>query len=129
MFNDQENVLHQRVAVVGNTVAQNMGLENSDALVGEQIRIGGVLFTVVGALAQKGTGSGFGDPDDQILIPLMTGRYKVIGTNWLRTIGALAITEDDMDLAMAEIQKEMRRQHKLRANQPDDFQIQVRPTS
>ena len=35
----------------------------------------------------------------------------------------LASTEDNIPLAMAEIQKALRRQHRLRTSDPDDFQI------
>jgi putative ABC transport system permease protein len=123
MFTEAEDIGQRRVAVVGPTVATNFGLSTPDALVGEDIRIGGVLFTVIGTTEPKGQGSTFGDPDDQILIPITTGRYRVFGSNWVRSINVLASTEDNIPLAMAEIQKALRRQHRLRANDPDDFQI------
>ncbi len=123
MFTDAEDQGQQRVAVVGPTVASNLGVSSGDALVGEEIRIGGVLYTVVGALESKGQGAGFGDPDDQILIPITTGRFRAFGTNWVRSISVLASSEDNIPLAMAEIQKVLRRQHKIRPNLPDDFQI------
>ncbi len=123
MFTEAEDAGQRRVAVVGPTVAANLGLTSPDALVGEDIRIGGVLFTVIGATETKGQGSTFGDPDDQILIPITTGRYRVFGSNWVRSINVLASTEDNIPLAMAEIQKALRRQHRLRSNDPDDFQI------
>ena len=123
MFTEAEDAGQRRVAVIGPTVAKNLGLSTPDALVGEEIRIGGVLFTVIGSTETKGQGSMFGDPDDQILIPLTTGRYRVFGTNWVRSINVLASTEDNIPLAMAEIQKALRRQHRLRTSDPDDFQI------
>ncbi|MDE3128115.1 MAG: ABC transporter permease [Gemmatimonadota bacterium] len=123
MFTEAEDAGQRRVAVVGPTVAQSLGLTTPDALVGEEIRIGGVLFTVIGATEPKGQGSTFGDPDDQILIPLTTGRYRVFGSNWVRSINVLASSEDNIPLAMAEIQKALRRAHRLRQSDPDDFQI------
>ena len=123
MFTEAEDAGQRRVAVIGPSVAKNLGLSTPDALVGEEIRIGGVLFTVIGSTESKGQGSMFGDPDDQILIPLTTGRYRVFGTNWVRSINVLASTEDNIPLAMAEIQKALRRQHRLRTSDPDDFQI------
>ncbi|OYV72541.1 MAG: hypothetical protein B7Z72_04535, partial [Gemmatimonadetes bacterium 21-71-4] len=123
MFTEAEDAGQRRVAVVGPTVAQSLGLTTPDALVGEDIRIGGVLFTVIGATEPKGQGSTFGDPDDQILIPITTGRYRVFGSNWVRSINVLASTEDNIPLAMAEIQKALRRQHRLRTTDLDDFQI------
>ncbi|HET7631294.1 MAG TPA: ABC transporter permease [Gemmatimonadaceae bacterium] len=123
MFTEAEDQGQRRVAVVGPTVTASFGLSTPDALVGEDIRIGGVLFTVIGTTEPKGQGSTFGDPDDQILIPITTGRYRVFGSNIVRSINVLASSEDNIPMAMAEIQKALRRQHRLRADDPDDFQI------
>jgi putative ABC transport system permease protein len=123
MFTRLEDEAKQRVAVVGPAVATNMGLEAPDALLGENIRIRGIQFTVVGVLESKGQASPFGNPDEQILIPLNTGRFRVFGTDRLRSISVLAVSEEGIPDAMADIQKALRREHRLRQNQPDDFQM------
>jgi len=123
MFSSAEEKGSQRLAVVGPAVATNMGLDTPDALLGEEIRINGVQFTVIGTLESKGQAMPFGNPDDQILIPLTTARFRVIGTDRLRSISVLAPTEDKIPDTMADIQKILRREHRLRPNQPDDFQI------
>src|SRR3954471_5864632 len=123
MFTRNEDEAKQRVAVVGPAVATNMGLEAPDALLGENIRIRGIQFTVIGVLESKGQATPFGNPDEQILIPLNTARFRVIGTDRLRSISVLASTEDKIPDAMADIQKVLRREHRLRQNQPDDFQM------
>src|SRR6185503_8579602 len=69
MFTRIEDEAKQRVAIVGPAVATNMGLEAPDALLGENIRIRGIQFTVVGVLESKGQATPFGNPDEQILIP------------------------------------------------------------
>ena len=123
MFSTQEDASRARVAVVGSQVLEDLGIASPDAIVGEPIRVGGIAFTVVGALESKGQGSGFANPDDQVLIPIQTARYRVMGTDRLRTLNVLAPTEDQIPDAMVEIQKILRREHRLRAGQPDDFQI------
>jgi putative ABC transport system permease protein len=123
MFTRLEDEAKQRVAVVGPAVATNMGLEAPDALLGENIRIRGIQFAVVGVLESKGQASPFGNPDEQILIPLNTGRFRVFGTDRLRSISVLAVSEEGIPDAMADIQKALRREHRLRQNQPDDFQM------
>jgi putative ABC transport system permease protein len=123
MFTRMEDEAKQRLAVVGPAVATNMGLEAPDALLGENIRIRGIQFTVVGVLESKGQASPFGNPDEQILIPIQTGRFRVFGTNRLRSISVLAGSEEKIPDAMAGIQKVLRREHKLRQGQPDDFQM------
>ena len=123
MFTTAEDEGKQRVAVVGPAVATNMGLASPDALLGESIRIRGIQFTVVGVLESKGQASPFGNPDEQILIPLNTARFRVIGSDRLRSISVLAESEDKIPEAMAEIQRVLRREHRIRQGRPDDFQI------
>jgi putative ABC transport system permease protein len=123
MFTSQEDQAMQRVAVLGPAVATNMGLQSSDALLDENIRIRGVQFRVIGILKSKGQ-TGFGmNPDEQILIPINTARFRVIGTDRLRSIGVLAQSEERIPDAMASIQKVLRREHRLTAGRPDDFQM------
>jgi putative ABC transport system permease protein len=123
MFTSQEDQAMQRVAVLGPAVATNMGLQSSDALMDENIRIRGVQFRVIGILKSKGQ-TGFGmNPDEQILIPITTARFRVLGTDRLRSIGVLAESEDRIPDAMASIQKVLRREHRLGPGRPDDFQM------
>jgi putative ABC transport system permease protein len=122
-FTFSEDQTRQRVAVIGPTVATNLGLETPQALIGETIRIRGIQFTVIGAFKTKGSGTGFGDPDDQILVPIQTGRFRLMGNNRVRSIGVLAPTEAEIPETMADIQTILRREHKLRPGRDDDFQI------
>ena len=123
MFTNGEDDGRKRVAVLGPTVVENLGLETPEGLIGEAIRIRGIQFEVVGVLNRKGTGGGFQDPDDLVLIPLQTARFRVLGSNRLRAINVLARSEAEIPNAMAEIQKILRREHRLRPGRDDDFQI------
>ncbi|HEY5546088.1 MAG TPA: ABC transporter permease [Gemmatimonadaceae bacterium] len=123
MFTPAEDMTKQRVAVLGPAVLTNLEVSSPEAIIGEPIRIRGIQFIVVGVLASKGSGTGFGNPDEQLLIPLQTARYRIFGNDRLNEIGVLAKNEEGIPLAMADIQKILRREHKLRANRPDNFQI------
>jgi putative ABC transport system permease protein len=122
-FTEGEDAGRQRVAVVGPAVVQNLGLQSPEALVGENIRIRGIQFTVVGVFKSKGQASPFNNPDDQVIIPIQTARFRVMGTNRLRSISVLAPSEEMIPETMADIQRILRREHKLRPERPDDFQI------
>jgi putative ABC transport system permease protein len=122
-FTAGEDAGRQRLAVIGPAVWQNLGLQSADGIVGETIRIRGIQFTVIGAFKSKGQASPFSNPDDQVLIPLETARFRVMGTNRLRSVSVLAKTEENIPMAIADIQKILRREHKLRPERPDDFQI------
>ena len=123
-FTAAEDAGRQRLAVVGPVVVTNLGLQSHEALIGENIRLRGIQFTVIGVYKSKGQAPGWGgDPDDQVIIPLQTARFRVIGNNRLNSISVLAPTETAIPETMAEIQKILRREHKLRPERPDDFQI------
>jgi putative ABC transport system permease protein len=121
MFDQGDDEGRKRVAVVGATTATNLGL--GEALVGQEIRIAGNSFEVIGVLAPKGGATGFNDPDDQIVIPINTARFRLFGRPDLRSINVVARSEAEIPATMAEIQKIMRREHRLLPGRPDDFEI------
>jgi putative ABC transport system permease protein len=123
MFTAAEDEGKQRLVVLGSAVLDNMNIRSPDAIVGEAVRIRGIQFTVIGVLKSKGQTSPFGNPDDQVLIPLNTARFRVLGTDRIRSISVLASSEDSIPAAMAEIQKILRREHRLLPNKVDDFNI------
>jgi putative ABC transport system permease protein len=123
MFSNGDDLSRRRVAVVGPTVMTNLGIDNPAAIIGEQIRIRGIQFEVIGVLEGKGQASGFGDPDDQVLIPITTARFRVMGANRLNSISVLAASEEQIPVAMADVQRVLRREHRLRPGRDDDFQI------
>ncbi len=123
MFTTQEDAGKQRLAVLGPQVLTNLGVENPEAIVGETVRIRGIQFTVIGVLKGKGQTSPFQNPDDQVLIPLNTARFRVIGSDRVRNISVLAVSEEKIPEAMAEVQKIIRREHKTPRERDDDFQI------
>ncbi|MDB4891228.1 MAG: MacB-like periplasmic core domain protein, partial [Gemmatimonadetes bacterium] len=123
MFTRAEDEGKQRLVVIGQTVMTNLGIRSPEAIIGEAVRIKGLQFTVIGVLKAKGQTSPFGDPDDQVLIPITTGRFRVFGTDRLRSISVLAQSEEKIPDAMADVQRVLRRQHRLVRAKPDDFQI------
>ncbi len=123
MFTSQEDAGNQRLVVIGPVVAQNLGAENPNAIIGEAVRIRGIQFTVIGVLKSKGQTNPFQNPDDQVLIPLNTARFRVIGSDRIRSISVLAVSEAKIPEAMADIQKILRREHRLPRERDDDFQI------
>src|SRR5207245_1753261 len=96
---------------------------NRDAMIGQELLLRGITFEIVGALSEQGSEGSFFNPDEQILIPLQTARYRAIGTDRVRSITVQANDLESMNLAMIEIERVLRRQHKIRPGQDDDFQI------
>jgi len=123
MFDHSDDDGRKRVAVLGATTADNLDPGNGNSLVGQNIRVSGIEFQVIGITAPKGGASGFNDPDDQVLIPLNTARFRVMDTQYLRSINVLAASETQITETMADIQRILRREHRLPAGRPDDFEI------
>ena len=121
MFTAGDDAARRRVAVLGASVPAMLS-SNRDAMIGQQILIRSISFEIIGVLSEKGA-QGFSNPDEQILIPLQTARYRVMGTDRLRNIAVQARDVESMNLAMIEIERVLRRQHKIRPGQDNDFQI------
>ena len=123
MFTNAEDEGRQRVAVLGAGALTQLGVDSPEEIVGDNVRIGGMQFTVIGTLVAKGTSAGFGSPDDQVLIPFNTGRFRVFGTDKIDDVFAMTTSEEDIPLAMEEITLALRRTHRIPQGAPDDFRI------
>ncbi len=126
MFTAREDSARHRVAVLGPSVLEDLGVTNPLDILGKDIRIRGIQFQVIGILKSKGDASSFEDPDDNILVPLSTARYRLFGSDYLGDIFVLVKDEPSIPAAWAEIERWMRRAHHLRPDQPDDFRIRDR---
>jgi putative ABC transport system permease protein len=111
----------RRVAVVGTEVLRNLRAAPEESL-GGTLKIGGIAFEIVGVLAEKGQASWF-NPDDQILVPISTARFRLIGEERLRSITVQVVATESIPLAITEIERTLRRQHRLREGQENDFSI------
>jgi putative ABC transport system permease protein len=109
-----------RVAVLGATTADDLGITAND--LGTEIRIGGIAFQVIGILQPKG-GSGFQDPDDQVVVPVGTVQKYFVGGNSVRTIGVSTTDAASMDAVKADITALLRDRHELSATDDDDFNV------
>ena len=123
MFTNAEDKGSQLVAVLGDAVLQDLGITDGASVVGKTVRIQGIQFKVIGTLAPKGQGTGFGNPDDEVLIPITTARYRIVGRDQLRTINVLAPSDSLVTPTMAEAQSILARAHRLRPGSPSDINI------
>ncbi|HSQ28977.1 MAG TPA: ABC transporter permease [Gemmatimonadaceae bacterium] len=122
MFSAGDDEGRQKVAVIGAGVLPMLEVTDPSAIIGETIRIASRQFRVIGVLAPKGA-TGFGDNDEQILIPFRTGRFTIFGNDRINDIWARVARPESVDVAIAEIQRALRRSHRLAAGRPDDFSI------
>lgn len=122
MFSDQDIAVAAKVCVVGKTVVDNLfpGGENP---VGKVIRFQKLPFKIVGVLESKGYNSMGMDQDDLILAPYTTIQKKVLAITHLQGITCSALKEEYTEQAIGEISEILRRNHKLKADEEDDFTI------
>ena len=122
MFSDQDVQTAAKVCVIGKTVVDNLfpGGENP---VGRVIRFQKLPFRVVGVLTSKGYNSMGMDQDDLILAPYTTIQKKVLAITHLQGITCSALKEEYTDQAIDEISEILRRNHRLRETDDDDFTI------
>jgi putative ABC transport system permease protein len=121
-FFDENDVRSMRkIAVLGNTIAQNL-FPGTDP-VGSAIQIGHVPFTIIGVLAPKGQTANGVDQDDVILVPYTTAQTRLTGRVRVGQILASTFSPSDIPAAQAEISEIMRESHRLDNGEPDDFTV------
>lgn len=121
MFGYEDIRTSAKVCVIGKTIADN--LFPGEYPVGKVIRCNQVPFRVVGILKPKGYNSMGMDQDDVVLAPYTTVMKRLLAQTFLQGIFASALREDMTDHAVEEITRILRRNHKLRNTDEDDFTI------
>lgn len=112
----------RRVAILGSAVAEELGTTGS-LLVGNKIQIRGQPFEVLGVLEEKGD-AGWFRPDDEVFIPTSTAQFRVFGgRRRLSSIYAQVSSTNAMDAAFVDIDRILRREHKVRPGDNADFSI------
>ena len=125
-FEPQELRSGAKVALLGATVAEE--LFGVGSVVGQTIRVKNVPLTVVGTLVPKGQTSMGSDQDDIVMVPLETGRKRLVGRSSARAGGVdilfVSVEEawmmDDVEEQMREF---FRSRHRVAADAPDSVFI------
>ena len=110
-----------KVAVLGPTARDDLFGENVSA-VGKTIKIKNVLFTIIGVTKSKG-GSGFGNTDNQIFIPLGSAQRFLAGDNYVSSISVQARDAESMAQVQADITSLLLTRHKISDPREADFSI------
>ena len=106
-----------RVAVIGATAADNLGL--TETSIGQTIYIGGLPFELIGITQPKG---GSTSADDQVIIPLSTAHELFVGSNSVSAVGISAASADQIDTVSSEITATLEQRHGITTG-VDDFTI------
>jgi len=124
------NHLHarSRVTVLGSGVVDDLFPPGLYPL-GQNIKINGVPFRVIGVLEEKGA-TGFGSQDDMVSVPLTTAYARLFprqrnlsGEYLVSTIYTQVVSEDHLDAAAEEITRVLRQRHDIGLGDDDDFSV------
>ncbi len=122
MFSEQDVRTAAKVCVVGKTIVDNLFPDGGNP-VGKVVRFEKLPFRIVGVLKSKGYNSMGMDQDDLILAPYTTIQKKVLAITHLQGITCSALKEEYTDQAIDEISEILRRNHRLKDTDDDDFSI------
>lgn len=122
MFTDAEVKSASKVALIGQTVVDNIFTEGQDP-VGQMIRYNNIPFKVIGVLEEKGENTFGQDQDDVVIAPYTTVQKRILAIDHLNQIIASAVSEESAPDAVIQVSEILRTQHKLTANEEDDFHV------
>lgn len=111
-----------KVCVIGKTVVDKLFPDGADPI-GKTIRFKNIPLRVIGVLEERGQ-SGMGqDQDNVVYLPYTTVQKRMLAITHFNSIFASAVSEEESEGAVAEIKQVMRRSHKLKPADTEDFDI------
>nr|WP_321485415.1 ABC transporter permease [uncultured Draconibacterium sp.] len=122
IFTEKEIKSLAKVCIVGKTVVENIFTSGIDPI-GQTIRFGGIPLKVIGVLKEKGQNGMGMDQDDMILAPYTSVQRRMLAITHIQSIYASAVSEEQSNAAIYEMETILRRQHKLKEGEQDDFQV------
>ena len=126
-ISDSQVSARSLVAVLGATVATTL-FGDAGSAIGQTIRVGGVPVKVIGVLVAKG-GSGFGNQDDEMIVPITTAQLRLIGgqrrgaSTSVQTINVEVASAGQISDVSAAISEVLRERHNVLAG-AEDFTVQ-----
>ena len=123
-FTDQDVLTRARVAIIGRTVADM--LFGDEDPIGQSMRMGGQVFTVVAVLKSRGTDTGGQDQDDTVLLPYSTVmRYLNNRATRVDDIMCSATAPGLIPTAQQDIATLLRVRHRIPDGGNDDFNLRA----
>jgi putative ABC transport system permease protein len=122
VFTEKEVHSMAKVCLVGQTVVDNL-FEKGVNPIGQTIRFKKIPMLIIGVLAEKGENSFGQDQDDVIIAPYTTVQRRILAIDFIQGIYTSAISEEESNLAIIEIETTLRKQHKIMNPADDDFRV------
>ena len=120
-FSEQDDLRRERVALIGQTALENAFGKGVNP-VGSLVKVNRVEFRIIGVLSPRGSNA-YQDHDDQIIVPLRTTMFRIIGRDKIESITLTAREEHLIDDASKQVEELLRRRRDLRPGVENDFQV------
>lgn len=121
-FSEEQSRNGARLVVLGPTTRNDLFGVGATDVVGSSIRINNAKFTVIGVTKSKG-GSGLGNTDDGIFIPLTTAQRYISGTQYVSTISVTTENQSDLTQLQSDITDLLLERHNKKSFADADFSI------
>jgi putative ABC transport system permease protein len=125
MFSRGEAEARHRYAVLGASIPDQVDTDAA-GLVGQTLSIRGIPFEIIGVFEARGAAGGWFNPDERVVIPLQTAQHRVFGTDQLRSITLQVVDGVPLEQGMVDIERVLRREHRIHAGEENDFRIRDR---
>lgn len=124
MFTEQQVRASAKVCVVGQTIVKNL-FPNGESPIGKVVRFNKIPFTIIGTLEAKGYNAMGMDQDDIVLAPYTTVQKRILAITYIQGIYVSVTDESVATTATEQITSLLRKNHKLKATDEDDFNIRT----
>jgi putative ABC transport system permease protein len=111
---------HKRVALIGQTVLQELFAGASP--VGQNVKVNGTNYEVLGVLASKGS-NGAVDEDDVVIAPISTVQDSLTGTGPVDSITVQASSESTLNAAESEVTQILDERHRIKDTAEPGFSV------
>lgn len=121
-FTEEQQRSGAKVAVLGPTTRDDLFGVGATDVIGSSIRINNAKFTIIGITKSKG-GSGLGNTDDEIFIPLTTALRYISGTQYVSTISVTTENQSDLTQMQSDITDLLLQRHNKKVAADADFSV------
>ncbi|HAH00120.1 MAG TPA: multidrug ABC transporter substrate-binding protein [Ktedonobacter sp.] len=121
-YSTDDETAAQPVAVIGQTIVDNLFATTGTNPIGQTIRINGQLFRVVGQLQSKGA-QGFTNPDDVIFVPYSTALSRLKNSTYIDQIQVQVDNANNVNQVQLIVTALLEKRHHITAGVADDFRV------
>lgn len=121
-YTTAEDRARASVCLVGNGIYETV-YEPGEELLGSQLQINGVRFTVIGEMKERSAMEGGQQANEMVFVPLATGQARLIGSDDLYWMSAQLKPGVSITAAKEDVASRLRASRRIRNAKDDDFNI------